>query len=199
MFAALLGLVCGRSFLPESYLPLRAGQTWTYQGRVSALQVNGGEERDGCRYFTLQFLDSAGSVLSKEIYFHKGNQIYWEAYQPVVPLFPAIRFDPPIPIGPFSERPGDKKMMQLSEMRSDGASVPVRITLQIEDAGAMNIGGILYKDCIKQRMEYVYLDQAATPYFAGNHVMWFARGTGIVRFSLPSGEGRLVRTTFSPS
>ncbi len=182
-------LQCCRSFSSADYFPLRLGFSWQYRGLIHSVTVSEVHRYENEDHFTVMMNDSSGNVLCKEKYVRRGKQIYWKSFSTAIATIPNIYFEPAIPISPIGNKIGDTQTLSIVERRDIGSACHVRVTCTIEEVGRLQMG-IDNFEGIKMHIKYECIDEARSM-LEGDTYYWYVKNIGIVKYSMPSGEGEL--------
>ncbi len=185
-------LSCSREFKSTEYWPMNGGAWWEYNSPLHRMEVTDVTETPECRVLTLTCLDSSQMVLWRESIETRPQGLFWQGLTTPGGYWPEIRFDPPLPLTPQSDQPEAIYTFYGLERRGDD-SIYVHVTFQIDGYETVETQAGSFSDCLKMSMKYDYSGTFLPPLLAGRSVFWFARGVGLVRFQMPSGQGRLTR------
>ncbi|MDZ7724930.1 MAG: hypothetical protein U5R06_19505 [candidate division KSB1 bacterium] len=203
IFALLVGflvMACNEKepvFKPIVYFPVHDGNTWEFSGSISKILMT--ETGNGIQTFQLIYYDTLDTALWSETHVLQDSQLYWKTFEPNLPLFPRIMFSPPLPYAPMSERMEFSTSMVFTETQTDSATrrSQIRIDYNINRIETVITPAGTFHNCLRMKIAVTYLDVAASPVFAGEHVWWYARGVGPVKYELPSAEGELLEYTIT--
>ncbi len=185
---------CSEQYRPVDYYPVDIDNTWLYTGILSKVQVTEKEKKKNQTEFIMVYFDSTGIPIWKEKHILRNNKLLWTTFSPQTPYIPEIRFDPPIPTAPFSDKLGDKKRIESTEVRLDSSITTVRVFVdyEVESIENVELPTGFFPECVKMKMTISYPDPVTEPYMAGTSYFWFARGVGPISFIMPSGQGSLI-------
>lgn len=179
------------------YFPMKVKNTWVYAGEMAMIQViDESRNNDKINYHVVYF-DSLGIPIWEERHSRIDGKLYWTHFSPQSMFIPEIRFNPPLPSSPLTDRLGDKKVIESVETRIDSTTetVPITVEYEVESIETVELPCGIFPDCVKLRMTISYDEEIENPYMAGTTYIWFARGVGPVSYILPSGQSTLVRAT----
>ncbi len=188
-------------FHPISYFPVNAGNTWIFDGDIYKMEITGitkGEEKS---IISMSYFDSTGIFLWKEKYILLKDQIYFESFEPHTTILPKVLFDPPLPLAPFSSKPGHKIILESKETHSDSikSESQILVTYEIEGVEDVSVPAGAFLNCIKMKVNVQYPQFALEPFFIGDQYWWFAPMVGPVKYDLPSAYGELSELKLSKS
>ncbi len=183
---------CSREFKSADYWPVESGAYWEYDSPIKRIEVSDASGSPGERVMTLSYMDSSGMILWRESIVTKQQGLFWQTMTTPTGTWPEIQFNPPLPITPQSDQPEALYTVYGHEKRGQD-SLLIHVTFQIDGFETVETPAGSFTDCLKMSMNYNYNSTSMPPLLAGRSVFWFARGIGLVRFQLPSGQGSLTR------
>ncbi len=175
----LLACGCSDPFDPAAYWPLFDGYNWQYSRLPAGIAIE--QDRTGTEsgFFAL-YSDSTGCVSWREHYISRDRNLYWDFLTPSTPVLPIIRFEPAIPILPFSDQVGDQKQIESVEKVDGRPERPLMVRCKIEEVSTATVPSGTFDNVIRMSMQFRYLGQDAG-LMAREHDVWFAKGVGPVR------------------
>ena len=191
----MLSITCAEkqpAFKPIIYFPIQPGNTWQFSGSISKIEISVESSKDN--EFQMIYYDTLNTALWAERYVLQDSQIYWKTFEPNIELFPRISFSPPLPYAPISDKLEFSTNMLSTETQTDSSvrRSQIRIDYQIKRVESVMTPAAIFKDCLMMKISISYLDVTASPVFAGEHVWWYAKGVGPIKYELPSAEGELL-------
>lgn len=190
----LLALLAGCSknkFDAGEYVSYQPGNSYTYTGTMTVYVDSAKKTAAGIEYLVTD-LDQEGQPLSREIYLKKDGKAYWKEFDGGGMNIPVYQFDPPMLSSPFSNKVGDKHSEDGIEIRQDGSRLRFRLEAEVLAVEDITTPAGSFKDCIKIRSAYSYLDTTSSPLISGEASRWFARTVGIVKYEMTNGVGELL-------
>ncbi len=183
--------MCNNSFQSVHYLSLENEVTKHFSGILGYTSIN---KIEGKNAFRMEMSDSSDQYRGYAHLVRDDDQVFMHLFDPQIPSIPAFRFDPPLPVGPFSDSIGEQNCIKSVETRLDSTQSAHRIQLcyYIESIDRIKIPAGEFQDCIRMRVDYVYLDHPKRPYLEGQYVQCFARNVGLVRYSFNGQNGELL-------
>ncbi len=183
--------MCESSFQPAQYLSLYNKTTKHFSGVLGYTSINEWDEKDG---FCMVLSDSSSQYDGYAQFSRDDDQVFLHSFDPRIPSVPSFQFDPPLPVGPFSGTVGDQTCLESIETRVDSTKRTHRIKVcyTIESNDRVDVPAGEFQSCIRMRMDYVYIDHPDRPFLEGQYLYWFAKGVGLVRYSLNGQIGELL-------
>jgi len=192
----LLSLVfnCSENTSMPDYFPMKVNNTWEYAGEMAKMQVTEEARTNDKIDYHVVYFDSLGIPIWEERHSRIDGSLYWTSFTPQSVFIPEIRFNPPLPSSPLSDRLGDKKVIESVETRLDSTTetIPITVEYEVESIESKELPCGLFPDCVKMRMTISYAEDVEKPYMAGTSYIWYARGIGPVSYILPSGRSALI-------
>ncbi len=176
----------------SQYFPLNEGDRYIYSGVPGEITVT----RQIDSLFTRTYLDSAGKIMTWEDFSRNEDGVFWNNVA-LAQVDLQVHFFPLLPFAPWSKIVGDTLLVSAVEIRSDSVNSHFRIQVACEILGIEDITtpAGTFRDCIKMKVRYSYLDEKVRKIFADEIIRWFARDVGIVRYQTSSISGDLIRAT----
>ncbi|HPG41089.1 MAG TPA: hypothetical protein PLP19_17525 [bacterium] len=194
LFLLTLVFSCSENTNMPDYFPMKVNNTWKYAGEMAKMQVTEETRTNDKIDYHVVYFDSLGIPIWEERHSRIDGRLYWTSFTPQSVFIPEIRFNPPLPSSPLSDRLGDKKVIESVETRLDSTTetVPITVEYEVESIETVELPCGLFPDCVKMRMTISYTEDVEKPYMAGTSYIWYARGIGPVSYILPSGRSTLI-------
>lgn len=175
----LLLCTCADQFDPAAYWPLFEGYHWHYTRMPGSITIQEDRTSAESGFFAL-YGDSAGYVFWREHYISRDRNLYWDFFSPSSPLLPIVRFEPAIPILPFSDQVGRQKQLESVEKAEGRPDHPFLVRCQIEAVAPVTVPAGTFDKAIQMSMHFRYLGEDAGMMIR-EQAIWFAKGVGPVR------------------
>ena len=183
--------MCESSFQPVQYVSLESGTKKRFSGILGATSISRSNESD---IFRMEMSDSSSQYRGTAQLVRDNDQVFVHTFDPQIPSIPAFTFDPPLPVGPFSATIGEQRCVESVETRNDSldSSYGIQVCFYIESIDRIQVPAGDFQNCIRMRVDYVYLEHPERPYLEGQYLQWFAKETGLVRYSFNGQIGELL-------
>ncbi len=172
------------------YFPLIDGATYQYSGPLGKAVVSG-QIND---LFTFTYFDSAGNITGWNDFLRTDHSVGWKSTVSRGGNLPALFFEPPIPITPWSLTVGDTLLFSAAEIRSDSLNSHLRTQAELEIIATEPVttpaGG--FQDCVEIRLSFKSLYSRQEQLIQGDLYWWYAKDVGLVKYAFPHGAGELV-------
>jgi hypothetical protein len=175
----LLFCTCADKFDPAAYWPLFEGYHWRYDGMPGSITIQEDRTAAESGFFAL-YGDSAGYVFWREHYISRDHNLYWDFFTPSSPMLPIVRFEPAIPILPFSDQVGSQRHLESVEKAEGRPDQPFLVRCQIEEVTSVTVPAGTFNNTIHMSMRLRYLGEG-TGLMIKEQAFWFAKGVGPVR------------------
>lgn len=183
--------MCESSFQPAQYLSLSPNVIKQFSGILGYISIKESDDKDS---FDMVLSDSSSQYHSQAQLMRDKGQVFVHSFDPRIPSIPSFRFDPPLPLGPFSATIGEQTCLESTETRLDSSKSTHRIKVcyYIESIDLVDVPAGEFQNCIRMRVDYMYIDHPERPFLEGQYLFWFARGTGLVRTRFNGQNGELL-------
>lgn len=179
-------------FKPIIYFPVHDGNTWHFSGSISKIEISAQHSKNN--EFQMIYFDTLKIPLWHETHILQDSQIYWKTFEPNLKLFPDITFSPPLPYAPMSQRLEFSTNMMSTETQMDTLArrSQIRVEYHVNRIETIETPAATFKNCLRMKTNVTYMDVTASPVFAGEHIWWYAKDVGPIKYELPSAEGELL-------
>lgn len=186
---------CGKRFVGKDYYPLTLGNLYEYSGMLGRNKVTEKIGDEKIQVYTISYLDNLGNVAWTEEYVVEKNQVFKRSFNPFVKGFTNFSFSPPLLFSPLSDKVGASKTIQSKEYRANHSQESLRIKVDylIEKIEDVSVQAGFFKNCIKMKMSYFYLDSTDVRFMYEDSFFWFAKGVEIVKYQTVGGAGELIK------
>jgi hypothetical protein len=182
---------CGQQkFNPGDYLSYQIGNNYTYTGPMTVSVDTAIATSEGVEYVMFDF-DQDGKPLSKEVYLKKEGKAFWKGFDGGGMNIPIFKFEPPILASPFSNKVGEKYSAEGTEIRQDGSRLRFQLNAEVMAVEEVKVPAGTFKDCLKIKSAYQYLDTTSSPLISGEASRWYAKGVGIVKIQMTNSANQV--------
>lgn len=172
------------------YFPLVDGAVYQYSGPLGKAVVSS-QIND---LFTFTYFDSAGNITGWNDFIRTDHSVGWKNTVSRGGNLPALFFEPPVPLTPWSLTVGDTLLFSAAEIRSDSLNSHLRMQAELEiiSTEPVTTPAGAFQDCVEVRLSFKPLYSRQEQMIQGNLYWWFAKDVGLVKYALPYGAGELI-------
>jgi hypothetical protein len=175
---------CSTRYPDQQYMALHLHSRWDFGGALRWIEV-ADSITDHAEEYTLHFGIGTRGIVIAMVRYTEGR-FSLTAVNGAPMGYPAILFDPPIPILPPSEKVGETQTWEAAEIHEGNPSQRFRVRVQttVLEPSPVTAADTTFNDVLRIRVDYAYEDPSTMPFLAGDSEWWFARNVGIVRYQI---------------